>query len=58
MNKSLDNKEEPTYRQVKKRKNTENFKKVTRYLKNKVNQKDNRVNQERVCNSSPSSSIG
>jgi hypothetical protein len=54
MNKSLD-KKETTYRKAKERKSTENCKKVTGFLKNTVNQKDNGINQETTCTSSPSS---
>jgi hypothetical protein len=52
MNKCSDNKEETTYRRTKERKSTENQKRVTGYLKNTANQKDNRVNQETVWGSS------
>jgi hypothetical protein len=54
LNKYLDNKEETTYGRSKK-KSTKDHKRITRYLKNTVKQKDNRVNQETVCGSGPSS---
>jgi hypothetical protein len=44
MNKSLDNKEQSTYRGAKERKNTENHKRGTGQLKNMAKQKGNRVN--------------
>jgi hypothetical protein len=41
MNKRFNNKEETTYRGAKERKARENYKKVNRYLKNTLNQRDN-----------------
>jgi hypothetical protein len=52
MNKSLDNKEEITYRSAKDRKNTEKYKRVTGFLEIMVNQKDDR---KTVYSASPSS---
>jgi hypothetical protein len=44
MDKSLDNKEETTYRRAKERQNTKNHQRVTRQLKNTAKQKEDRVN--------------
>jgi hypothetical protein len=53
VNKSLDNKEEATYRRAKERTTWEKHKRVIRYLKNRVNQNDS---TEMAC-STPSCSL-
>jgi hypothetical protein len=44
----LDNKEEIAYRRAKEKKSMKKHKRMTEYLKNTVNQKDSRLNQETV----------
>jgi hypothetical protein len=48
--------EETTYRSAKERKNMEKYKRVRVYLKKTMNQKEDRLNEETVCGSSPDSS--